>query len=212
MKKHLLLSLQAQTDNIALTDLEKHALHDAMHIAFNNIEIGLERVSHIVHSISIANDDNKGSLEAFDINACVKTTAQKLSKQFSNNISVVLKLTKLPLLSIDVYKISQLLTNLITNANESIKERGEICISTMRKGNFIEVSVIDDGCGIETHLQDIIFDPCYSTKKDAVETGLGLAISRDIANEHGGTIQILSILGEGSIFTLVLPVDDVTIH
>lgn len=212
MKKHLLLSLQAQTEKIALTDLDKHALHDAMHIVFNNIEIGLERVSHIVHNISIAKDVNKVNLESFDVNACVKTIAQKLSKQFPNNISIVLKLTKLPHLLIDVYKISQLLTNLITNANESIEENGEICISTVRKGKFIEVSVIDNGCGIEPHLQDIIFDPCYSTKKDAEGTGLGLAISRDIANEHGGTIQILSILGEGSIFTLALPVNEVTIH
>lgn len=212
MKKNLLLSTQAHTDNLALTDLDNYALHDAMHIVFNNIEIGLERVSHIVHNISIAKDTSKVNLESFDMNACVKTIVQKLSKQIPSDIHIELKLTKLPHVFIDVYKISQLLTNLIVNASESIKGKGEICISTLQKGSFVEVSVFDNGCGIEHHLQDIIFDPCYSTKKGGEETGLGLVISRDIANEHGGQLHVSSSISKGSVFTLALPVDDIIIH
>jgi signal transduction histidine kinase len=212
VKKHLLLCSQAHTENLGLTDLDNHALHDAMDVVFDNIEIGLERVSRLVQNISIANDGDKANVELFDMNACVRAIAHKLSNQFPHNINIELRLTQLPSLYINVYKISQLLINLITNARESIAGGGEICITTSRKGSLVEVSVVDNGCGIEQHLQDIIFDPCYSTKKDAVETGLGLAISRDIAHEHGGSLRVLSIQGEGSVFTLTLPVSEFLVH
>lgn len=207
-----MLCSQTHTENQGLTDLDNHALHDAMDIVFDNIEIGLERVSQLVQNISIANDVEKANVELFDMNACVTAIAHKLSNQFPANISIELRLAQLPHLYINVYKISQLLINLITNARESIKDGGKICITTAQKGSFVEMSVVDNGCGIEQHLQDIIFDPCYSTKKDAVETGLGLAISRDIAHEHGGSLRVLSIQGEGSVLTLTLPVSECIIH
>ena len=212
MKKNLLLSTQAHTENLALTEIGNNAEHEAMQIMFHNIEKGLERVSHIVHNMTIANEPNVPILQSFDVNACVKAIAQKLSKQIPNNINISMELTKLPHLFIDVYKISQLLKNLIINASEAIKTGGEIRISTVHYGSFIEVSVSDNGSGIELHLQDVIFDPCYSTKKEAAETGLGLAISKDIALEHGGELEVSSIYGEGSVFTLQLPVDDIIIH
>lgn len=207
-----MLCSQTHTENQGLTDLDNHALHDAMDIVFDNIEIGLERVSQLVQNISIANDVEKANVELFDMNACVTAIAHKLSNQFPANISIELRLAQLPHLYINVYKISQLLINLITNARESIKDGGKICITTAQKGSFVEMSVVDNGCGIEQHLLDIIFDPCYSTKKDAVETGLGLAISRDIAHEHGGSLRVLSIQGEGSVLTLTLPVSECIIH
>ena len=207
-----MLCSQAHTENLGLTDLDNHALHDAMDIVFDNIEIGLERVSLLVQNISIANNVDKAGAELFDMNACIRAIVQKLSNQFPNNIKIELRLSQLPNLYINVYKISQLLINLITNARESIKNGGEICISTVLKASVVEVSVVDNGCGIEQYLHDIIFDPCYTTKKDAVETGLGLAISRDIAQEHGGTLRVLSIQGEGSVFTLALPVHKFIVH
>lgn len=199
------------------TDLEILEVHDALQEMQNTTEVGLEKVSHKVHSMSIANEPYKAKLQSFNVNACVESTVKKLSKQFPDTVTIVLELMQLPHLYIDVYKISQLLTNLIINAKEAIESEGKIYINTINKGNYIEITVTDMGCGIEKHLLELIFDPYFSTKQDAsiknrAKLGLGLAISKDIALERGGNLFVNSIYGEGSIFTLQLPVSKITIH
>jgi len=209
-------SIQRYTEDSAFSEVDNEAdtfaVHDAMQVAFDNTEIGLERVLQIVHNMTIASEPNTVQGRSFDINACVKDITQKLSKQFSVNINITLDLADMPNFFIDGYKITQLLTNLIANASEAIECGGEITVTTVNNGNYIEVSVSDNGCGIEQHLHEIIFDPCYTTRKEAEETGLGLAISRDIAHEHGGNLRVSSRLDQGSVFTLQLPVSSIIIH
>lgn len=117
---------------------------------------------------------------------------------------------ELPTVTCDRRRINQVLTNLVSNAIK-FTEEGSITV----RGSFdptkerVLIRVIDTGVGIAPDELDSIFEEYKqvgSLKKRAKGTGLGLAIARSIANHHGGSLSVESIFGEGSTFTLTLPV------
>jgi signal transduction histidine kinase len=187
-----------------------------MQIVFDEIESGLERVAFIVHNMSIAHSEASSNKQASDINQCIQTAVSKFTKQsagkMAKQINTELVLGKIPIVNIDTFKISQLLNHLLTNAYEAINQSGSITVCSKQQNGHIEISVADNGCGIEQKLQEIIFDPCFSTHKSAESTGLGLAISRAIATEHGGSLVVNSTPGKGAIFTLTMPALKFLVH
>jgi signal transduction histidine kinase len=216
VKKYLLNSNQAHTEDLYKYDVQNRdqheAMHEAMHAVLKVMEVGLVRVSNIVQNMSITQNVSCNNKQSYDINQCINTASEKLTKQLPSQVSVNLRLAKLPAIYIDTYKIGQLLTNLLTNASQAIGHEGLITVCSKQYAGHIEIAVADTGCGIEEDLQEHIFDPCYTTHNLLDGTGLGLAISRDIAKEHGGSLSMTSKLGEGSVFTLILPISDIIIH
>jgi two-component system NtrC family sensor kinase len=216
VKKHLLNNSQAHPEDLYTYDLQNQAKQEAMHEAMQGVldlmEVGLERVSDIVQNISITKDVACNNKQSYDINRCIQAVSDKLIKELPSHVSVKLVLAKLPAIYIDTYKISQLLTSLLTNASQAIRHEGVISICSKQQAGEIEISVADTGCGIHEDLQEKIFDPCYTTQNLLEGTGLGLAISRDIATENGGSLSVSSTAGEGSVFTLALPISDIIIH
>ena len=106
-------------------------------------------------------------------------------------------------------KISQVVTNLLINAGQAIEStgvQGTITITTREFDGSVELSIQDTGCGIESSHLDKLFNPFFTTKPEGQGTGLGLSISFGIAQEHGGTLHASSKDGEGSCFTLCLPI------
>lgn len=96
--------------------------------------------------------------------------------------------------------------NLLLNAIDSLdKTPAEIRIKTLRVGNEIHVQVSDNGKGIPSDRLTRIFEPFYTTKAAGRGTGLGLSVSHRIIRQHGGRIGVESQVGQGSIFTIVLP-------
>lgn len=115
----------------------------------------------------------------------------------------------LPDVSVDPDRMAQVLSNLIQNALHHTPEGGEIVLSAVRRQNGIELHVHDTGGGIDAADLPHIFDRFYrgdrSRYSENGESGLGLAIVRSIIEAHGGSITVESAMGEGSVFTLVLP-------
>jgi len=111
----------------------------------------------------------------------------------------------LPQVRADADQLKQVLVNLISNAVQAMGEAGgSIVVSTSVRGDFIAVSVLDDGPGIPPELLSKVFDPFYSTKDDG--TGLGLTMVHRIVDEHDGHIEVASKLNEGTRFTVSLPI------
>jgi two-component system, NtrC family, sensor kinase len=112
-----------------------------------------------------------------------------------------------PLL-LDEKKIKQVLINLIMNAVHAIAGEGAIRVCTRMnpKTHQAEISIQDTGGGIEPQHMARIFDPFFTTKPTGQGTGLGLSVSYGIIKNHGGDIDVESTAGQGSIFTVHLPI------
>jgi signal transduction histidine kinase len=111
----------------------------------------------------------------------------------------------LPALPFDPGQIRQLLLNLIRNAREAMPGGGTLAISTRRGPDSLFVEIKDSGPGIPPERMQRIFDPFFTTKERG--TGLGLALSQEIAQEHGGELTCASTPGQGTAFTLRLPLE-----
>ena len=115
---------------------------------------------------------------------------------------------RIPSMIVDEKKIKQVLINLLMNARHAVGDAGEIRVATayIPSSRQATIKIADNGYGIEgRHLQHI-FDPFFTTKPTGEGTGLGLSVSYGIIKKHGGEILVESRLGEGSTFTVVLPV------
>lgn len=114
----------------------------------------------------------------------------------------------LPSILGDPSGLRQVFMNLLLNACYAIKDGGRVEISTTYSDNdrAIYVQVRDTGCGIANNVIDRIWDPFFTTKEVGQGVGLGLALSYNIVKRHGGEISVKSCIGEGSQFTVRLPV------
>jgi NtrC-family two-component system sensor histidine kinase KinB len=107
----------------------------------------------------------------------------------------------------DPNKITWVLTNLISNALRYTEPGGHIGVAAEELGDFVYLSVADDGAGIPLEYQSRVFDKFVQVKGEKAlgGSGLGLAIAREIVKAHGGTIWLHSTPGQGSTFTFTLP-------
>ena len=101
--------------------------------------------------------------------------------------------------------MNQVWTNLIHNAIQAMDYKGILSISTKNKGDSVFISFADNGCGIEKDIQDKIFEPFYTTKKQGEGSGLGLDIVKKIIEKHDGKITFKSEIGKGTEFNIYLP-------
>jgi len=114
---------------------------------------------------------------------------------------------RVPLLQTDRGKLQQVFLNLVNNALAAIKGSGNLDIYVYPYGNdSIKVQVSDSGCGIPKMALERIFEPFFSTKKSEGGTGLGLSITYGLVRELGGKIYVQSKVGEGTTFTIILPI------
>ncbi|HVU38999.1 MAG TPA: response regulator [Opitutales bacterium] len=126
----------------------------------------------------------------------------------------------LPQLFTDPGQIEQILVNLCLNARDAIAESGRITISLAERrfdsleaarrslhgpGNYVLLSVADNGCGIPDDIRDKIFEPFFTTKEVGKGTGLGLAMVYSLVKQNRGKIDVQSEPGKGSVFTIFLP-------
>jgi PAS domain S-box-containing protein len=113
----------------------------------------------------------------------------------------------LPPILVDPGRMKQVFLNLVTNALQAMPLGGTLTISSELAGQEIVVSITDTGEGISPEHLPRIFEPFFTTKSVGNGSGLGLPVSLGIVQEHGGCIQVESTEGQGSLFTVHLPVD-----
>ena len=130
----------------------------------------------------------------------------------SHNIEVVREFADvLPSIQADSQRLQQLFLNLLTNASDAMPRGGKLTVRAGSSGldnSAITIEFADSGDGITEANMEKIWEPFFTTKPEGKGTGLGLAICRRIVEEHGGTISIISQIGEGTTVTIILPVPD----
>jgi PAS domain S-box-containing protein len=120
-------------------------------------------------------------------------------------VSVRREYTELPPISAVRANLAQVFVNLITNACHAMSPGGQVTLTTRREGQEAVAEVRDTGTGIDPKNLRRIFDPFFTTKDEGKGTGLGLSIVQGIVESHGGRIAVDSTPGQGTTFTLRLP-------
>ena len=106
----------------------------------------------------------------------------------------------------DDQQVEQVLVNLITNAIQAMPANGALRVNLSQVKGVVAIAVQDNGVGIPAENLGRIFDPFFTTKPEGEGTGLGLSVSYGIISNHAGRIAVESKVGEGTTFTLLLPV------
>jgi signal transduction histidine kinase len=104
---------------------------------------------------------------------------------------------------LDPVAIRQAILNLLVNARQAMPMGGELIVRVRRQGNFVELSVTDTGVGMKPEDLERCFEVYFSTKREG--TGLGLSTTKRIVEEHGGRIHVVSEVGRGTSFSILLP-------
>jgi len=151
-----------------------------------------------------------GLLGTVNINRLLMEILELLRHQPNyGDMEVVANLKEdLPAILGDPSGLRQVFMNLLVNACHAIKDGGRVELSSTYSGkdHALYIQVSDTGCGIAPDVIDRIWDPFFTTKEVGKGVGLGLALSYNIVKRHGGEISVKSTLGEGSQFTVRLPV------
>jgi PAS domain S-box-containing protein len=171
----------------------------------------LERVSHITRqTLGFYRDSSQaGPVVLSDVIESVLRLYENKLK--SKSIAVEIEPSDCPPVHALQGEIKQLIANLVSNAADAVAPGGKIRISMapVKQGNGVEVTIADNGPGVPEKNKAHIFEPFFTTKED-VGTGLGLWVSKEIAERHGGKIELSpdhhSDLG-GAVFVVFLPYD-----
>ncbi len=167
---------------------------------------GLNRIKNIVIDLKNFAHPGKEEPENVDINAGIESTLNVISNELKYKAKVTKELGKLPFFKAVPQQLNQVFLNILVNAGHAIEEQGEIAIKTWFENNTVFISISDNGCGISEENMEKIFDPFFTTKEVGKGTGLGMNIAYNIVEKHLGEIKIDSRLGEGTTFTISLPV------
>ena len=176
------------------------------------LEIGLEecdRMKHLINDLQQINKPSSGKHERFNIHNTIDNVLLFQKKNLKNKKIAIVKAYDLSLPEIVAVEdqITQVLINLTINAVDAMPaEGGCITVSTSGNAEKVFISIKDTGSGIRPEDLDHLFEPFFSTKPAAEGTGLGLPVSYGIIARHGGTITCSSKPGQGTTFTVSLPV------
>lgn len=165
----------------------------------------VERVQRITRSLLMFSRHAEMEARGVDLNQIVEEALSVLKPKLKR-VKVEKRLEKLPLVWGDPAQLQQVFVNLILNAVQAMPEGGMLTVATGIEGGGVIAEVKDTGVGIpEEHLGKI-FDPFFTTKRVGEGTGLGLSICLGIVERHNGRIEVKSKVGEGTTFTVRLPV------
>ena len=169
------------------------------------------RVGRIVSDLLAFSRRSKPQHAPADVNRIVKTTLSLVQHKMKlSNVEVDACLAgELPAVQCDTSQIQQVLLNLLLNAAEATQSKPErrVRVETVAAQGSVVLTVADNGEGISPENQAKIFDPFFTTKSEGKGVGLGLAVSYGIIEAHGGEIEVRSQVGEGTTFTVSLPIE-----
>lgn len=168
-------------------------------------EQGLQRVQEIVMGLKSFSHADSDEMKPADVNECIRNTLSMVNNQLKYHCKVYTNLCEEATLTCHSGRLSQVFTNLLVNAGQAIKKEGVIKIHSINEGGKLKIYFVDNGGGIPPENLKKLFDPFFTTKAEGEGTGLGLSISYSIIKDHGGTIEVKSVVGKGTCFIITLP-------
>ena len=174
---------------------------------------GVERVGKIVRDLKGFSRVDEAEYKMADIIECLESAVNIAWNEIKYKATLNRDFAELPHILCYPGQLNQVFVNLLVNSAQAIDTQGTIELQAWEEDDQIYIQVRDNGCGISEENCKRIFDPFFTTKEVGKGTGLGLSISYDIIEKHRGEISVASREGEGTSFTIKLPIKpDESIH
>jgi len=195
-------------DNAFITVLQWGVCIYSFYSLINTINQSSGRISEIVNAMKGYSYLDQGSVQFIDIHKGIDNTLIILTNKLKTGITVIRNYAKdLPLIKAYGSELNQVWTNILDNAYDAMKGKGQITIRTMKDISNVLVEIEDNGPGIPQKIQSNIFDPFFTTKEPGKGTGLGLSTCYSIICErHKGKISVTSQPGK-TCFIITLPLN-----
>jgi signal transduction histidine kinase len=174
----------------------------------NEIESSTSRISELVRAIKEYTYMDQAPVQNVDVVRSLENTLTILNHKLKKGITVQREYEPVPLL-VNSFgsELNQVWTNIIDNAIDAMKGKGQLRIRTYREDGSVVVEIGDNGPGIPSEVEAHIFEPFFTTKKVGEGTGLGLDTVQRIIRRHQGNVQVESKPGD-TRFQIYLPLSD----
>ena len=173
----------------------------------SKMETELTRSSRLIRNLLDFARQSPPRLWEVDINEVINRSFELAAHSAQlQHVQVIKELDPtLPRISADFDQLQQVCTNLIMNAIQAMPNGGQLTLSTSTENSQVKIEVQDTGVGISPENMRKLFTPFFTTKREVKGVGLGLAVSYGIIQRHHGRIEVQSKEGEGTTFTIYLP-------
>jgi len=193
----------ASTLGLMLENLPTHFNNPAFREdAFRGIGSAASRINDLINRMNALRHELRLKPAELDLNLVVTEALTTLNGTLENKL--VTKFDQIPKILADGQQLQSMCTNLLLNACDAVGTNGRITVETTRQGEWVALSVSDNGCGMsEQFIKNSLFRPFRSTKKKGL--GIGMFQSKTIVEAHQGKIHVDSELGVGTTFRVMLP-------
>jgi len=214
---NVLVVVQGHADYLLKTEDLSPRVNDSI----KEIALAGERAAKLTRQLMAFSRKQVMQIQTIDLNQVISNFSKMLESALGKQVALTYELFLSPTpVQADAGMIEQVLMNLAVNARDAMREGGELRVKTAvvemdakslkrmpgaLKGQYVCLSMTDNGCGIPEEILPRIFEPFFTTKEKERGTGLGLAIVCGIIKQHGGWVEVKSKPGQGTTFQIFLP-------
>jgi two-component system NtrC family sensor kinase len=205
-----LLSDDADADIRREFDDHSHKIRQS----HTTIHEGIQRIERVVRQLRADHPEGHTGMQAADVIASLESAWSTLAPTVTRRIRTVIDAEARPRVPCNIAELHQVFLALLSNAAHAIEDaashrsdatEGMIDVKAYTDNETLIITVTDNGIGIPADRLDKIFDPFFTTRTVGRGSGLGLSMARDVVLRHGGTLDASSTPGQGSTFSLRLP-------
>ena len=204
---------------LAMSGIEKNSLP---HLNLREAMFAAERAKELVKQILAFSRQAEQEFKPVQVKQIVKESLKLLRASIPTTVEIRQDIRSDALVSADPTQIHQVMMNLCANAEHAMRQNGGVlavkledveldessvnAYQDLKPGAYVKLSVSDTGCGMPGHVLERVFDPFFTTKQEGEGSGMGLSVVHGIVESSGGIIRAKSRPGQGTIFTVCLPV------
>ena len=191
-------------ESMKMDEVSPTERHLRLERALDTIREQADFMNKIVSDLQDYARQTKPTFVEYDMQTLINETLSSISISKAVEVSSTVE-PDLPKLNVDPSLLRRAFTNIVTNALQAMPDGGKLRIKAWRSEKLATVSFQDTGKGISEDVKAKIFSPLFTTKEKGV--GLGLAVTRRLVESHRGEIKVTSKVGEGTTFTVEIPLD-----
>lgn len=188
-------------------DIDYEYLLEDLDDLLTSCKEGAERTRQIVLDLRNFSRLDEANLKEVNIHEGIDSTLNILHNKYKDRVEIIKEYDdSIPPIYCFAGQLNQVFMNLLANASQAVEEKGEVKIITQKDDDYATIKISDTGVGIPPENLSKIFDPFFTTKDVGDGTGLGLSVTYGIIEKHNGTISVDSKVGEGTTFTVKIPI------